>query len=31
VATLRVVPDSGHNSISERAQYLQWMQAVLDR
>ncbi|MGP6421997.1 alpha/beta hydrolase [Pseudomonas putida] len=31
VATLRVVPDSGHNSISERVQYLQWMQEVLDR
>ena len=31
VATLRIVPDSAHNSISERAQYLQWMQEVLDR
>ncbi|MCU1770932.1 alpha/beta hydrolase [Pseudomonas sp. 13B_3.2_Bac1] len=31
VATLRVVPDAGHNSISERAQYLQWMEDVLDR
>ncbi|MCU7251712.1 alpha/beta hydrolase [Pseudomonas koreensis] len=31
VATLRVVPDSGHNSISEREQYLQWMEDVLNR
>ncbi|WP_166217037.1 alpha/beta hydrolase [Pseudomonas atagonensis] len=31
VATLRVVPDSGHNSISERAQYLEWMGDVLNR
>ncbi|MFZ3280457.1 alpha/beta hydrolase [Pseudomonas sp.] len=31
VATLRVVPDSGHNSISDRAQYLQWMGNVLNR
>jgi len=31
VATLRVVPDSAHNSISERAQYLQWMGDVLNR
>jgi pimeloyl-ACP methyl ester carboxylesterase len=28
---LRVVPDSGHNSISDRAQYLQWMADVLNR
>jgi len=31
VAELRVVPDSGHNSISDRAQYLQWMGDVLNR
>jgi len=31
VAVLRVVPDSGHNSISDRAQYLQWMKDVLNR
>jgi pimeloyl-ACP methyl ester carboxylesterase len=31
VALLRVVPDSGHNSISDRAQYLQWMGNVLNR
>jgi pimeloyl-ACP methyl ester carboxylesterase len=31
VAVLRVVPDSGHNSISERAQYLQWIGDVLNR
>jgi pimeloyl-ACP methyl ester carboxylesterase len=31
VAVLRVVPDSGHNSISDRAQYLQWMADVLNR
>ncbi|WP_445178833.1 alpha/beta hydrolase [Pseudomonas sp. McL0111] len=31
VATLRVVPDSGHNSISERREYLQWMGDVLNR
>lgn len=31
VAMLRVVPDSGHNSISDRAQYLQWMGDVLNR
>jgi pimeloyl-ACP methyl ester carboxylesterase len=31
VATLKVVPDSGHNSISDRAQYLQWMGDVLNR
>ncbi|MFJ5256705.1 alpha/beta hydrolase [Pseudomonas sp. NPDC088414] len=31
VATLRVVPDSGHNSISERVQYLRWMGDVLNR
>jgi pimeloyl-ACP methyl ester carboxylesterase len=31
VAVLRVVPDSGHNSISDRAQYLQWMEDVLNR
>ncbi|WP_322843922.1 alpha/beta hydrolase [Pseudomonas sp. B33.4] len=31
VALLRVVPDSGHNSISDRAQYLQWMADVLNR
>ncbi|MCF4994765.1 hypothetical protein GIW70_06225 [Pseudomonas syringae] len=31
VATLKVVPDSGHNSISERAQYLEWMGDVLNR
>ncbi|WP_242209250.1 MULTISPECIES: alpha/beta fold hydrolase [unclassified Pseudomonas] len=31
VALLKVVPDSGHNSISDRAQYLQWMGNVLNR
>lgn len=31
VAVLRVVPDSGHNSISDRAQYLQWIGDVLNR
>ncbi|MFJ5236916.1 alpha/beta hydrolase [Pseudomonas neuropathica] len=31
VAVLRMVPDSGHNSISDRAQYLQWMGDVLNR
>jgi pimeloyl-ACP methyl ester carboxylesterase len=31
VATLRVVPDSGHNSISGRREYLQWMRDVLNR
>ncbi|POA45927.1 hypothetical protein C1893_22800 [Pseudomonas sp. MPR-ANC1] len=31
VAVLKVVPDSGHNSISERAEYLQWMGEVLNR
>lgn len=31
VATLRVVPDSGHNSISERREYLQWMGELLNR
>jgi pimeloyl-ACP methyl ester carboxylesterase len=31
VAVLRVVPDSGHNSISDHAQYLQWMADVLNR
>ncbi|CAI8765553.1 Hydrolase_4 domain-containing protein [Pseudomonas sp. IT-347P] len=31
LAVLRVVPDSGHNSISDRAQYLQWMGDVLNR
>ena len=31
VAVLRVVPDSGHNSISDRVQYLQWMADVLNR
>ncbi|HWH85915.1 MAG TPA: alpha/beta fold hydrolase [Pseudomonas sp.] len=31
VATLKVVPDSGHNSISERGEYLQWMGDVLNR
>jgi hypothetical protein len=31
VATLKVVPDSGHNSISERREYLQWMGDVLNR
>ncbi|MFJ2320453.1 alpha/beta hydrolase [Pseudomonas sp. NPDC087817] len=31
VAVLKVVPDSGHNSISERAEYLQWMGDVLNR
>ncbi len=31
IAALRVVPDSGHNSISDRAQYLQWMGDVLNR
>ncbi|WP_339507869.1 MULTISPECIES: alpha/beta hydrolase [unclassified Pseudomonas] len=31
VAVLKVVPDSGHNSISERRQYLEWMGDVLNR
>ncbi|MBR7198189.1 hypothetical protein [Pseudomonas sp. 14A] len=31
VATMKVVPDSGHNSISEREQYLQWLGDVLNR
>lgn len=31
VAVLRVVPDSGHNSISDRVQYLEWMGEVLNR
>ncbi|ROO08128.1 hypothetical protein BK673_16450 [Pseudomonas fluorescens] len=31
VAVLRVVPDSGHNSISDRKQYLQWMKDALNR
>ncbi|MBP5970337.1 MULTISPECIES: alpha/beta hydrolase [Pseudomonas] len=31
VALLKVVPDSGHNSISERGEYLQWMGDVLNR
>lgn len=31
VAVLKVVPDSGHNSISERREYLQWMGDVLNR
>jgi len=31
VATLKVVPDSGHNSISERGEYLRWMGDVLNR
>jgi pimeloyl-ACP methyl ester carboxylesterase len=31
VAVLRVVPDSGHNSISDRKQYLQWMKDALKR
>ncbi|MBC3777202.1 alpha/beta fold hydrolase [Pseudomonas sp. SWRI99] len=31
VATLKVVPDSGHNSISGRGEYLQWMEDVLNR
>ena len=31
VATLKVVHDSAHNSISERPQYLQWMKEVLNR
>ena len=31
VAVLRVVADSGHNSISDRVQYLQWMGDVLNR
>jgi pimeloyl-ACP methyl ester carboxylesterase len=31
VALLRVVPESGHNSISDRVQYLQWMGDVLNR
>ncbi|MFJ2480288.1 alpha/beta hydrolase [Pseudomonas sp. NPDC087598] len=30
VAVLRVVPDSGHNSISDRVQYLEWMGDVLN-
>ncbi|WP_432219233.1 alpha/beta hydrolase [Pseudomonas kribbensis] len=31
VATLKVVPEATHNSISERPQYLQWMKEVLNR
>lgn len=31
VAVLKVVPDSGHNSISDQPQYLQWMEDVLNR
>ncbi|WP_339450094.1 alpha/beta hydrolase [Pseudomonas sp. EA_5y_Pfl2_R50] len=31
VATLRIVPASGHNSISDRPQYWQWMGEVLNR
>ena len=31
VALLRVVLESGHNSISDRAQYLQWMGDLLNR
>lgn len=31
VATLKVVPDSGHNSISARGEYLRWMGDVLNR
>jgi pimeloyl-ACP methyl ester carboxylesterase len=31
VATLKVVKDSAHNSISERPQYLKWMEDVLNR
>ena len=31
VALLKVVPDSGHNSISGRGEYLQWMGDVLNR
>lgn len=31
VAVLRVVPESGHNSISARDEYLQWMGDVLNR
>lgn len=31
VATLKVVADSAHNSISERPQYLQWIEDVLNR
>ncbi|MBS4086075.1 alpha/beta hydrolase [Pseudomonas rustica] len=31
VAVLKVVPDSGHNSISERGEYLRWMGDVLNR
>ncbi|MBK3466272.1 alpha/beta hydrolase [Pseudomonas sp. MF6776] len=31
VALLKVVPDSGHNTISGRGEYLQWMGDVLNR
>lgn len=31
VAALRVVPESGHNSISAREEYLQWMEEVLNQ
>lgn len=31
VATLKVVPDSGHNSISGRGEYWRWMGDVLNR
>ena len=31
VATLKVVPDSGHNSISEREEYLRWIEDVMNR
>ena len=31
VAVLKVVPGSGHNSISDRPEYLQWMGGVLNR
>ncbi|WP_253482832.1 alpha/beta hydrolase [Pseudomonas fluorescens] len=31
VAVLKVVPESGHNSISDRPQYWQWMGDVLNR
>ncbi|MFG6203531.1 alpha/beta hydrolase [Pseudomonas retamae] len=31
VAALRVVPESGHNSIAAREEYLQWMEEVLNQ
>lgn len=31
VATLKIVPNSGHNSISERGEYWRWMEDMLNR